>query len=318
MLKEYAVDPEVVGSDFQNCRYILSLFGIDKGRLISRFPKKWKNIVYEAAEKLPDGLKKNSILDMVNNLDKDKLVLTKSNRAYPEGVTDWLSSAIKVHKSQPFTAILSHSDDLENGVHDAELIVETDFSLQSQVTFKVRREASAMAEPLRFLALNAKYVRFVDPYFDPSQPKWRLFPQAFLRMLPTPQAVEIEYHTQFRDRPNERPASPIDKELIRRLEMFAKVLPHGSTMKLYRWRAKEIGERFHRRFVMIEKSAGVQIEGGLDVNDKNPEQTTDMTFIAGDFVRDRWADYNIDSDCFELVKPILIVDHLGNVERYDV
>lgn len=317
MLKEYAVDPEVIGSDYQNCRFVLSLFGVDKGRLISRFPKSWKQLVYNTAQQLPDGLKKQRLIEMVRELDRDMLVLSKSNRAYPEVASGWLSKVIDIHKSQPFAAILSDHDELENGVYDVNLLNETDDILDANSTFFVRRDAVSMAEPLRLLATNAKAVRFVDPYFDPSRPKWRDFLKAFLNMIPEPTAVDVEYHTQFRDRPNEKPASPSDSELKRRLAQLAPALPEGSRLRVIRWREKDVGERFHRRFVLTEK-AGVLVEGGLDVSVDNSEQTTDMTLIGMSLHRARWSDYNLDSDSFELVKPVLIVNHLGNVEEDDV
>ena len=41
MLFEYAVEPQAIGSNWQNFRYLIEKFGFDRGRLISQFPKAW-------------------------------------------------------------------------------------------------------------------------------------------------------------------------------------------------------------------------------------------------------------------------------------
>jgi hypothetical protein len=65
MFYEYAIEPQAIGSSWANFRYIIEKFGIDKGRLISQFPKRWFHEVYAVSDKLPpiqkSVLKKPSI-----------------------------------------------------------------------------------------------------------------------------------------------------------------------------------------------------------------------------------------------------------------
>lgn len=49
MLAEYAIDPELF-NNWRDFRFFASQFGAAQGRLISRFPKKWKGLVKEAAQ----------------------------------------------------------------------------------------------------------------------------------------------------------------------------------------------------------------------------------------------------------------------------
>ena len=49
MLFEYAVEPQAIGSSWQNFLYLIEKFGFDRGRLISRFPKDWFKEVYIAS-----------------------------------------------------------------------------------------------------------------------------------------------------------------------------------------------------------------------------------------------------------------------------
>src|SRR5690606_977065 len=52
MIHEFAVDPEAL-TGWQNFRYVVEKFGIPQGRLISRFPKEWKSLVYDACAACP-------------------------------------------------------------------------------------------------------------------------------------------------------------------------------------------------------------------------------------------------------------------------
>ena len=78
MLKEYAVDPQVISSSFETCRYLVSQFGADKGRLISKFPKTWKRIAIAAADNLPDGFNKERVIEYLSGINDDWLTLIGS------------------------------------------------------------------------------------------------------------------------------------------------------------------------------------------------------------------------------------------------
>lgn len=47
MIHEFAIDP-VAMNNWQNFRYLNDNFGVEHGRLISRFPKKWTKMVCNA------------------------------------------------------------------------------------------------------------------------------------------------------------------------------------------------------------------------------------------------------------------------------
>ena len=42
MIKEFALDPEVLAVSFRDFSYFIEKFGVAQGRVISRFPKDWK------------------------------------------------------------------------------------------------------------------------------------------------------------------------------------------------------------------------------------------------------------------------------------
>ena len=49
MIKEYALDPQVMAS-WDNFRFFSSQFGCQYGRMISKFPSGWKRIVFELCQ----------------------------------------------------------------------------------------------------------------------------------------------------------------------------------------------------------------------------------------------------------------------------
>jgi hypothetical protein len=47
MFYEYALKPSLL-NNWKDFRYFTEKFGIAQGRLISRYPKRWKRMVYES------------------------------------------------------------------------------------------------------------------------------------------------------------------------------------------------------------------------------------------------------------------------------
>ena len=53
MIYEYALQPELVctWTDHPGCSLIAGQFGLDRGRLVSRYPSQWKELVRESYER---------------------------------------------------------------------------------------------------------------------------------------------------------------------------------------------------------------------------------------------------------------------------
>ncbi|VVN15011.1 MULTISPECIES: hypothetical protein [unclassified Pseudomonas] len=305
MLKEFAVDPRVIASSFETCRYLISQFGADKGRLISKFPNKWKRLAFEAADKLPDGLQKERIVEYLNSIGNEWLTFATSNRAYLAPGDPWLNNAVLAHAQTPFQGILCEQDDPQNQLVNANECDEANPLFAVNRTRMVSRTANDLAQAAALLLQNCHKLRLVDPYFDPGRPKWWTPLAAILAFLPNISRVECEYHLQ------ERGDSPSTAELIRRLQQLKQVIPEGGTLRIIRWKEKPGGERFHRRYLLTE-NAGLYYEGGLD-EATGANQTTDVSLIDRNHHANRWAEYNQDSQVYELVEPILVVDSTGKV-----
>lgn len=304
MLKEFAVDPAVIASSYEICRYLISQFGADKGRLISRYPKTWKRMAFDAASRLPDGLRKERVVESINNLDREWLTLTTSNRPYTAPADPWLVNARAAHAAVPFAAIICDQDDLPNRLIDARSCDERNPLFVASNSVAVRRSAQDLADVGKLLLRNCRALRLIDPYFKPLRLKWRRSLGAMLALIPDISSVHCEYHVQEKDN------SPATNELKQHLRELAGFIPVGGTLRIVRWQEQEGGERFHRRYLLIE-NAGLYFEG-LD-EEVRAAQTTDVYLVGKDLHARRWAEYNAGSTTFRPFGPVLIVDSDGNV-----
>ena len=50
MLSEYAVNPAAIGADWSTFKDLIDRFGADKGRLVSRLPKRWEKKSHSSCE----------------------------------------------------------------------------------------------------------------------------------------------------------------------------------------------------------------------------------------------------------------------------
>jgi len=307
VLKEFAVDPRVIASSFETCRYLISQFGADKGRLISKYPKTWKRLAFEAADALPDGLKKERVVEYLNGLGSDWLTLIASNRAYGAPGAPWLVNARAAHAAKPFAAILCDQNDPSNQLIEANTCDENNPLFAAERTCAVNRIANALAQPANLLLQNCRHLRLIDPYFDPGRPKWCNPLAAILALIPDIRRVQCEYHLLERDN------SPPTAELVRRLGHLGGVIPPGGSVRIIRWRENDGGERFHRRYLLTE-NAGLSYEGGLD-EATGADQTTDVSLLDRRHHTERWGEYNLDAEVYELVEPVLLVDADGSVTQ---
>ena len=73
MLREYAVEPQAIGTDWGTFRYLIEKFGFDRGRLISEFPRKWLREVYRASTGFTD-IQRTYLVEVLAQAKKNKIV----------------------------------------------------------------------------------------------------------------------------------------------------------------------------------------------------------------------------------------------------
>lgn len=293
MLHEYAVEPEAIVRDWQTFRYLFEKFGFDQGRLISRFPGKWKRDVYNASRHLPP-LQRKRIEERLSSEVESKL--TPSGRDWPNRAT-WIENAIAAQAERAFHAIIaSHHTENCLTILTPDEVVDTHPLFAANRSAAIPRKASDFANAVAPLFWASRDIIFIDPHFEPSIRRWR---NPLVAMLTAAAQTErtfakIEYHTKAGG------AKPSAEEFQRRCEQFlVKLLPSGLTIDFFRW--EETDDRFHGRYILTNVG-GINVEGGLDETEAN--ETTDIHLLDADMCALRRAQF---TPCAERFNP---TDHI--------
>lgn len=305
MFKEYAVDPETIASSWETCRLLIDLFGFHQGRVISRFPKRWKRLAIEAADKLEHGRKQEQVVEMIHQIGREFKILIRTGRDYTNPELTWLDNAILAHKKVPFSGIISstHRSDCEVVLHDEDCFAEHPL-LTVERECLVPRIAEQMADAASFLLKTSKQIKLIDAHFDPSLKKWRSPLKAFLNNLTDSEHVTFEIHYL------ETYNSPDPIVRYNGLSKLSSSIPQGMNLKIFRWRQKEGGEKFHARYLLTE-NGGLRYDVGLD--EGNVNESTDVCILDKTMHQKRWQMFNPDSIVYSLQDPIYIVNHEGDV-----
>ncbi len=295
MLKEFAVEP-IVLSTWEQFRYLTEKFGVSEGRLISRFPSKWKKMVYEALNGCSE-IERKRIEVKLQNLD-EKMMARPHEWSASES---WLSNAAREHGRHPFDGILAQQN---SSGHEAVLVAS---ALDEDVAgWKVDRElvvprdARAMAQAMRRLLQLSRRVVFVDPYFDPSKPRSRAAIEAYLTAIYSRDngvpLDAVEFHT----------GSRLGIDFLCR-ECQARLpgnIPHGRSVRVVSWAEKQGGEGMHNRYVLTDRG-GLSLRWGLD--EGNAGQTDDLSLLSHNVYSVRWQQYCGDTPAFDLASSIEVM-----------
>lgn len=260
MHSEYAVEPAAIGADWQTFRYLIEKFGFDKGRLISRMPRRWEKKVIAAAKEA--GLSDVRMSSLIERLrDTRRLRVADFGRGYdPEA--SWIENALREHAKRPFRAIIAAAADkackeslVPDECDDEHVLIATPISCD------VPRTADALSDALLPLAYAAKEIDIVDPYFDLRQ-----LGQDFIGPLnallgklaglgSAGKMVRIHWHTHG--------TRPTDRDLANAAPGLTKgIIPPGFTVQLFEWEEIAGGEDFHDRYVLGD-CGGIMVGAGL-------------------------------------------------------
>src|SRR4051794_38705160 len=100
MLHEFALEPSLL-DNWPNVRYFMGKFGVDQGRLISRYPKQWERMVLDALS--CGDVEKARIVEA---LLRGKNRLMSRHHEWKEAMP-WLTNAEAEHAKRPFHAIVA-------------------------------------------------------------------------------------------------------------------------------------------------------------------------------------------------------------------
>ena len=262
MIYEYALEPSLL-SNWKDFRYFTEKFGFSEGRLISRYPSRWKKMVIESLSET--GLNRTKIVERIRKLD-DRM-LPRQHEWNPE--KDWLTNAENEHEERPFHAILA-----KENPHGKDFVLEGDNVEDATPLFKIEgtptipRSARRMATLVGPVLQCAKEILLIDSNFGPENPRHRHPMEEFLavsiRGRDTSSLKRVEIHLKEKAKGNKEQkeqATTFFRNTAR--EELPHLIPKGMKVRLVRWSDSSPDERFHNRFILTDRG-GLQFGDGLD------------------------------------------------------
>lgn len=307
MLFEYAVEPQAIGSSWHNFRYLFEKFGFDRGRLISRFPKRWEKEVYDAAVNMKPT--ERARLQIALSAAKQSKFL-RSGRPYDPALGNWLTNALTQQAITPFHAIIAEANPSAHGqVVTAEEFDELHPLIVSPHTWEVARVGTTIAMALCPLLESAKTVLFVDRFFDISKARYQDTLKACLDVIASTGVVGVRCEIHFCDHDKRPPPEFIEREAHK---WVRGVLPPGMSVVLFSWKEKTGGDDFHARYLLTDVG-GVNVEAGFSA--EGAHQKVQLGLLPLDLSQNKLASLLPNSTIYALVGPVLEIQSDGTVHR---
>ena len=309
MLFEYAVEPKMMGSNWEIFRYLIEKFGFDRGRLISRFPKRWEREVIEAAQQA--GMSDVRFKSLVLRLQHAKsTALIPSGRNYDPSVGDWLVNALLQHVTKPFHAIIAS----ENRGGQVFILVgadvdDTNALMVSPNNWEVTRVGTDLAAAMAPLLKSSKDILFVDRFFNVEDASYKETLRASLAIVAQNGIDGVQCEIHYGDHDRRPPLELVERNAGRWL---AGVIPAGMSIKLFGWREKAGGADFHARFLLTDRG-GMNVEAGFSA--EGPHQKVFLALLEGQICREKLAAFARHSTEYELIEPVLEIFSDGAVRR---
>jgi len=283
MIKEFALEPDVLATSFRDFSYFIEKFGVAQGRVISRFPKDWKRMVYQAAQASLGGTRELSRIEIRLKEIKDD-VLIESRRPSGEGTQPWLTRALAEHTRLPFSGIIAR----ENQTAHPEVMISADLDdndprFQASGQEHINRTSNEIVECVSLLLNASKTVKLIDPFFNPARGRWRrMLGLVMARLNSNSQTgVTLEIHRSD------------DGTLLGNMQGYfdttiPNIRPAGISIQVFLHPMAVM----HNRFILTNVG-GASYHTGLDDNEDGNSTPTDLvSFLAADTFSTEWAAYS--------------------------
>ncbi len=294
IFKEFALQPELL-SRFESCRFWLSLFGLEKGRQISRYPKRWKKLVYEATPSARPREKK-AIEERLRKLP-NSIFRVRDHVWDPNPSVGWLNNAIDEHRMRPFRAIIAdvngmNKDFIIEGNEDD----EQHELLQANPSTQIIRDLEGLTSWVAPLLEQSSKIVIVDPFFSPTDPAHLRPLKKIFEIINQRQSgcseILLEYHS--RDT-----IGGTDEWFIEKCnENLSHIRPENISIEFYRWESHKI----HNRFLLSKEYGGVMYGHGLGESSHNSSDIDEILYLSQDAYESRWEQY---ANCEE--RPLLVL-----------
>ena len=300
MVHEYALEPELVAlrGDRNNFRYFVTKFGLGGGRLVSRYPKRWKKLVWKVFRGT-DDLERKRMEELLIRVSEKMII--RSNHFWDQEKA-WVDNAEAEHQRYPFHAILTRENPKEREyvLVGHELGDEQNPLWNVQDGMPVRRIARNMADVVSAMLSNCSAAIFIDPHFGPENSRHCRPLEAFFEALINNRAAELPSRVEVQT------SDKAEASFFRTTceERMPAVIPKGLRVRFVRWKEKPNGEKLHNRYILTDIGA-VSFQIGLDEGKDN--ETDDVTLLKRGQYELRWSQYASDTPAFDWAEePVLV------------
>lgn len=282
MIKEFALEPDAITASYREFCYFTEKFGVSQGRVISEFPKKWRRMVCESAQRTHAGrVEFTKIVERLKLLKGE--VVFDAGRPGGDGNKEWINRALDEHARQPFSAIIAR----ENPTAHTAVLVSAELD-DSEARFQatgqrhITRTAAQIVDSVGLLLAASKTVKLIDPHFDPTKPRWRRMLGRVINVLSSngQAGVTLEIHCASKGSPSYLQAC-FDSRI-------PNMLPVGITVQVF----LHSEAAMHNRFILTSVG-GASYHTGLDDNEDGNSTPTDVvSLLAPSVLATEWATYS--------------------------
>lgn len=257
MIREYAVDPDAYTRNLDALQRFFTDFRAEKGRVVTaipNLPRNWVRAQQDSirAMQLPP-VQRRKCFDKVSELSSSSLM---PGIQIPANLNLWIEQARHVKGELGTEAIITCNADEPNGEFNyAELMFNEPQNWNIGQTISVPRNAQSLADAISVSLSLAEVAMFIDPYFHPSDDRYRLPLIEFVNRLsagrrPCRRALVYTAIHEGKTR------SDLQRGLT---EHVQPLLPAGFEVELSLWPPNLMHDRF-----VLTKQVGYSFGHGLD------------------------------------------------------
>lgn len=193
MIKEYAIDP-AIAKDIQIFINTIDKFEFETPRRIGIIPRKWKRDVMRQLEDNAQDVKYDRKKAMVVSFLADILPYVSLKRDYEDNINgSWGDTVLSCHGQKPFHGII-HSENISGlPIISPDDVTNLNPAIKLDNFIKITKSIENFRLLLSDVLMQAKYLYFLDPYFDPYNPKCHsLFTEIFTTINSRADASKVD------------------------------------------------------------------------------------------------------------------------------
>lgn len=258
MIREYAIDPQVICSDINVLQRFFSEFGAEKGRIIGAVPNRWKDYMQRLVQELiKQPIARRNCLDKLRKLENYSVV-TRDGMGL--GQMSWIDKASLLNQESSFSAILSNVEDRPRNKFDyLNFLEHVPDNWEIEQTISVARSTANLANAIKTSLEFAKVAIFADPHFKPEAPR---FTDPLIAFIDNLRGGRIRCNKAFLHlciNLNAIPLRTRNSIEVLLVDNLQPLLPTGFVLEVWVWPPNA----FHDRFV-ITNNVGYSFGHGLD------------------------------------------------------